>query len=141
MEAVLGLETTSDRLAISRLALTIFSLVRKIHFVAINMVIDSQESYYRVYYVSFRFKNMQICVLITDIKEYRNWLKINIVSKGDLLINSHGNQQMILSIRCFEELQSASKFDAAMLAMACDYTQQQRSSYYTPEQFKLILYL
>ena len=64
--------------------------------------IDSQESYYRVY-ISKYFKNADMrAISVTDIKEYRNWLKSQPSVKGGTLTNSHVNQQMIFVHKMFD---------------------------------------
>ena len=99
--------------------------------------IDSQESYYRVY-MSRYFKNADMrSVSLTDIKDYRNWLKSQPSVKGGTLTNSHVNQQMIFVHKMF---------DVAVANRIRKYNpcnglrrlpqQHKEMAYYTPEQFK-----
>lgn len=99
--------------------------------------IDSQESYYRVY-MSRYFKNADMrAVSVTDIKEYRNWLKNQRSVKGGLLSNSHVNQQMIFVHKMFEvAVQHQIRHDNPCNGLRRLPQQQKEMDYYTPEQFK-----
>lgn len=99
--------------------------------------IDSQESYYRVY-MSRYFKNADMrAVSVTDIKEYRNWLKNQRSVKGGLLSNSHVNQQMIFVHKMFEvAIQHQIRHDNPCNGLRRLPQQQKEMDYYTPEQFK-----
>lgn len=100
--------------------------------------IDSQESYYRVY-VSQYFKNADIrSVSITDIKEYRTWLKSQLSVKGGTLSNSHVNQQMIFVHKIFDVAVSHGiRSDNPCSGIRRLPQQQKEMDYYTPEEFKL----
>lgn len=99
--------------------------------------IDSQESYYRVY-MSRYFKNADMrAVSVTDIKEYRNWLKNQRSVKGGLLSNSHVNQQMIFVHKMFEvAVQHQIRHDNPCNGLRRLPQQHKEMAYYTPEQFK-----
>lgn len=100
--------------------------------------IDSQESYYRVY-VSQYFKNANMrTVSLTDIKEYRNWLKNQPSLKGGTLSNSHVNQQMIFVHKMFDvAVSNQLRQDNPCNGLRCLPQAHKEMSYYTPEQFKL----
>lgn len=100
--------------------------------------IDSQESYYRVY-VSQYFKNADIrSVSITDIKEYRTWLKSQRSVKGGTLSNSHVNQQMIFVHKIFDiAVSHGIRSDNPCNGIRRLPQQQKEMDYYTPEEFKL----
>lgn len=100
--------------------------------------IDSQESYYRVY-VSQYFKNANMrTVSVTDVKEYRNWLKKQPSVKGGTLSNSHVNQQMIFLHKMFDvAVSNQIRQDNPCDGLRCLPQRHKEMSYYTPEQFKL----
>ena len=99
--------------------------------------IDSQESYYRVY-MSRYFKNADMrAVSLTDIKEYRNWLKSQPSVKGGTLTNSHVNQQMIFVHKMFDvAIANRIRQDNPCDGLRRLPQQQKEMDYYTPEQFK-----
>lgn len=100
--------------------------------------IDSQESYYRVY-MSKYFKNADMrAVSVSDIKEYRNWLKNQPSIKGGTLTNSHVNQQMILVHKMFDvAVTNQIRQDNPCNSLRRLPQQHKEMAYYTPEQFKL----
>lgn len=100
--------------------------------------IDSQESYYRVYMSNY-FKNADMrAVSITDIKEYRNWLKNQPSLKGGTLTNSHVNQQMIFVHKMFDvAVANRIRQDNPCQGLRRLPQQQKEMDYYTPEQFKI----
>lgn len=99
--------------------------------------IDSQESYYRVY-ISKYFKNADMrAISVTDIKEYRNWLKSQPSVKGGTLTNSHVNQQMIFVHKMFEvAIANRIRQDNPCNGLRRLPQQHKEMAYYTPEQFK-----
>lgn len=99
--------------------------------------IDSQESYYRVY-ISKYFKNADMrTISITDIKEYRNWLKNQPSVKGGTLTNSHVNQQMIFVHKMFDvAIANRIRQDNPCNGLRRLPQQHKEMAYYTPEQFK-----
>ena len=99
--------------------------------------IDSQESYYRVY-MSRYFKNADMrAVSLTDIKEYRNWLKSQPSVKGGTLTNSHVNQQMIFVHKMFDvAVANHIRQDNPCNGLRRLKQQHKEMAYYTPEQFK-----
>lgn len=99
--------------------------------------IDSQESYYRVY-ISKYFKNADMrTISITDIKEYRNWLKSQPSVKGGTLTNSHVNQQMIFVHKMFDvAIANRIRQDNPCNGLRRLPQQHKEMAYYTPEQFK-----
>lgn len=100
--------------------------------------IDSQESYYRVY-MSKYFKNADMrAVSVSDIKEYRNWLKNQPSIKGGTLTNSHVNQQMIFVHKMFDvAVTNQIRQDNPCNSLRRLPQQHKEMSFYTPEQFKL----
>lgn len=100
--------------------------------------IDSQESYYRVY-MSKYFKNADMrAVSVSDIKEYRNWLKNQPSIKGGTLTNSHVNQQMIFVHKMFDvAVTNQIRQDNPCNSLRRLPQQHKEMAYYTPEQFKL----
>jgi len=99
--------------------------------------IDSQESYYRVY-MSRYFKNADMrSVSLTDIKDYRNWLKSQPSVKGGTLTNSHVNQQMIFVHKMFDvAVANRIRQDNPCNGLRRLPQQHKEMAYYTPEQFK-----
>lgn len=99
--------------------------------------IDSQESYYRVY-ISKYFKNADMrAISVTDIKEYRNWLKSQPSVKGGTLTNSHVNQQMIFVHKMFDvAIANRIRQDNPCNGLRRLPQQHKEMAYYTPEQFK-----
>ena len=99
--------------------------------------IDSQESYYRVY-ISKYFKNADMRVIsVSDIKEYRNWLKSQPSVKGGTLTNSHVNQQMIFVHKMFDvAIANRIRQDNPCNGLRRLPQQHKEMAYYTPEQFK-----
>lgn len=99
--------------------------------------IDSQESYYRVY-ISKYFKNADMrAISVTDIKEYRNWLKSQTSVKGGTLTNSHVNQQMIFIHKMFDvAIANRIRQDNPCNGLRRLPQQHKEMAYYTPEQFK-----
>lgn len=99
--------------------------------------IDSQESYYRVY-ISKYFKNADMrAISVTDIKEYRNWLKSQPSVKGGTLTNSHVNQQMIFVHKMFDvAIANRIRQDNPCNGLRRLPQQYKEMAYYTPEQFK-----
>ena len=99
--------------------------------------IDSQESYYRVY-MSKYFKNADMrAVSVTDIKEYRNWLKNQPSLKGGTLTNSHVNQQMIFVHKMFDvAIANHIRQDNPCSGLRRLPQQHKEMAYYTPNQFK-----
>lgn len=99
--------------------------------------IDSQESYYRVY-MSKYFKNADMrAISVTDIKDYRNWLKSQPSLKGGKLSNSHVNQQMIFVHKMFDvAVANRIRQDNPCNGLRRLPQQQKEMAYYTPEQFK-----
>ena len=99
--------------------------------------IDSQESYYRVY-MSKYFKNADMrAVSVTDIKEYRNWLKNQPSVKGGTLTNSHVNQQMIFVHKMFDvAIANHIRQDNPCNGLRRLPEQHKEMDYYTPDQFK-----
>lgn len=99
--------------------------------------IDSQESYYRVY-MSKYFKNADMrSISITDIKEYRNWLKSQPSVKGGTLTNSHVNQQIIFVHKMFDvAVLNRLRQDNPCNGLRRLPLQHKEMAYYTPEQFK-----
>ena len=99
--------------------------------------IDSQESYYRVY-ISRYFKNADMrAISVSDIKEYRNWLKSQPSVKGGTLTNSHVNQQMIFVHKMFDvAIANRIRQDNPCNGLRRLPQQHKEMAYYTPEQFK-----
>ncbi|WP_445278576.1 tyrosine-type recombinase/integrase [Streptococcus sp. KHUD_013] len=99
--------------------------------------IDSQESYYRVY-ISKYFKNADMrAISVSDIKEYRNWLKSQPSVKGGTLTNSHVNQQMIFVHKMFDvAIANRIRQDNPCNGLRRLPQQHKEMAYYTPEQFK-----
>lgn len=99
--------------------------------------IDSQESYYRVYMLRY-FKNADMrSVSLTDIKDYRNWLKSQPSVKGGTLTNSHVNQQMIFVHKMFDvAVANRIRQDNPCNGLRRLPQQHKEMAYYTPEQFK-----
>jgi len=99
--------------------------------------IDSQESYYRVY-ISKYFKNADMrAISVTDIKEFRNWLKSQSSVKGETLTNSHVNQQMIFMHKMFDvAVLNRLRQDNPCNGLRRLPQQHKEMEYYTPEQFK-----
>lgn len=99
--------------------------------------IDSQESYYRVY-MSRYFKNADMrAISVTDIKEYRNWLKSQASIKGGTLTNSHVNQQMIFVHKMFDvAVANRIRPDNPCNGLRRLPQQHKEMNYYTPDQFK-----
>ena len=99
--------------------------------------IDSQECYYRVY-ISRYFKNADMrAISVSDIKEYRNWLKSQPSVKGGTLTNSHVNQQMIFVHKMFDvAIANRIRQDNPCNGLRRLPQQHKEMAYYTPEQFK-----
>ncbi|MGT2667249.1 site-specific integrase [Streptococcus rifensis] len=127
--------THKDKVSVSYL----YSLVKEEDELRGNKrgTIDSQESYYRVY-MSKYFKNADMrAVSITDIKEYRNWLKSQPSVKGGTLTNSHVNQQMIFVHKMFDvAIANRIRQDNPCNGLRRLPQQHKEMAYYTPEQFK-----
>lgn len=125
--------THKDKVSVSYL----YSLVQEEDELRGNKrgTIDSQEYYYRVY-MSKYFKNADMrAVSITDIKEYRNWLKNQPSVKGGTLTNSHVNQQMIFVHKMFD-VANRIRQDNPCNGLRRLPQQHKEMAYYTPEQFK-----
>lgn len=127
--------THKDKVSVSYL----YSLVKEEDELRGNKrgTIDSQESYYRVY-MSKYFKNADMrAVSITDIKEYRKWLKSQPSIKGGTLTNSHVNQQMIFVHKMFDvAIANRIRQDNPCNGLRRLPQQHKEMAYYTPEQFK-----
>ena len=127
--------THKDKVSVSYL----YSLVKEEDELRGNKrgTIDSQESYYRVY-MSKYFKNADMrAVSVTDIKEYRNWLKSQPSVKGGTLTNSHVNQQMIFVHKMFDvAIANRIRQDNPCNGLRRLPQQHKEMAYYTPEQFK-----
>lgn len=127
--------THKDKVSVSYL----YSLVKEEDELRGNKrgTIDSQESYYRVY-MSKYFKNADMrAVSVTDIKEYRNWLKSQPSVKGGTLTNSHVNQQMIFVHKMFDvAIANRIRQDNPYNGLRRLPQQHKEMAYYTPEQFK-----
>ncbi|EFQ56995.1 site-specific recombinase, phage integrase family [Streptococcus downei F0415] len=77
-------------------------------------------------------------VSITDVKEYRNWLKKQPSVKGGTLSNSHINQQMIFLHKMFDvAVSNQIRQDNPCDGLRCLPQRHKEMAYYTPEQFKL----
>ena len=76
-------------------------------------------------------------VSLTDIKDYRNWLKSQPSVKGGTLTNSHVNQQMIFVHKMFDvAVANRIRQDNPCNGLRRLPQQHKEMAYYTPEQFK-----